>query len=183
VNVQSDFCLVFEADSFGQCSKIFSQISAPLIEWRLRDSNSVVSLKRLSPNPSPHLSPRRGYPANQRRPVFTVVLSWFGCLSASPTSVGFMARTAAVCVEAVLAKNLPHRSRENEFTGGRVKFLCKSSFFKFAMRRSPHLSLDFELGNEVINAHTTRATVFRTESQEHFQLQPARTRGWGFPII
>jgi len=31
-----------------------------------------------------------------------------------------MARTAAVVVVAVLAKNLPHRSRENEFTDGRV---------------------------------------------------------------
>jgi hypothetical protein len=55
--------------------------------------------------------------------VFIVVLSWNGHFAASPTSVGFMARTAAVCVEAVLAKNLPHRSRENEFTGGRVNFL------------------------------------------------------------
>lgn len=31
-----------------------------------------------------------------------------------------MTRTAAVLVDAVLAKNLPHRSRENEFTDGRV---------------------------------------------------------------
>jgi hypothetical protein len=31
-----------------------------------------------------------------------------------------MARTASVVVVAVLAKNLPHRSRENEFTDGRV---------------------------------------------------------------
>ena len=43
---------------------------------------------------SPHLSPRRGYPPVCNRPVFTSVLSWFGCLAASPTSVGFMARTA-----------------------------------------------------------------------------------------
>jgi len=31
-----------------------------------------------------------------------------------------MARTALSWVDAVLAKNLPHRSRENEFTDGRV---------------------------------------------------------------
>ena len=43
----------------------------------------------ISPPPSPHLSPRRGYPLNQNRPVFTVVLSWFGRFAASPISVGF----------------------------------------------------------------------------------------------
>ena len=37
-----------------------------------------------------------------------------------PTSVGFMARAAPYLVEAALAKNLTHRSRENEFTDGRV---------------------------------------------------------------
>ena len=31
-----------------------------------------------------------------------------------------MARAAPYMVEAALAKNLPHRSRENEFTDGRV---------------------------------------------------------------
>ncbi len=41
-------------------------------------------------------------------------------MAASPISVGFMARAAVVEVEAALAKNLPHRSRENEFTDGRV---------------------------------------------------------------
>jgi hypothetical protein len=51
--------------------------------------------------------------------LFTCVLSWFACFAASPTSVGFMARAALVVV-AALAKNLPHRSREHEFSAGRV---------------------------------------------------------------
>jgi hypothetical protein len=53
------------------------------------------------------------------RPLFIIVLSGFGCIAACPTSVGFMARAAAIAV-AALAKNLPHRYRENEFTAGRV---------------------------------------------------------------
>ena len=48
---------------------------------------------------SPHLSPQRGYPLVSNRPVFTRLLSWFGGLTAPPTSVGFMARTAAVKCE------------------------------------------------------------------------------------
>ena len=48
------------------------------------------------------------------------MVSWrFTPLSASPTSVGFMARVASTLLDATLAKNLPHRSRENEFTDGR----------------------------------------------------------------
>jgi hypothetical protein len=35
----------------------------------------------------------------------------------------FYGSHGAVVVDAVLAKNLPHRSRENEFTDGRVKIL------------------------------------------------------------
>jgi hypothetical protein len=35
----------------------------------------------------------------------------------------FYGSHGAVLVDAVLAKNLPHRSRENEFTAGRVKIL------------------------------------------------------------
>ena len=68
---------------------------------------------------SPPLSSRLGYPAVLPRPLFIVVLSGFGCVAACPISVGFMARAAAIAV-AALAKNLPHRSRENEFTAGRV---------------------------------------------------------------
>ena len=41
-------------------------------------------------------------------------------MATPPTSVGFMARAAPCKVDAALAKNLPHRSRENEFTDGRV---------------------------------------------------------------
>lgn len=48
--------------------------------------------------------------------LFVVVVEF----STSPTSVGFMARTALLWGGAVLAKNLPHRSREHEFTHGRV---------------------------------------------------------------
>ena len=70
---------------------------------------------------SPHLSPRRGHPLYAKPPLFTCVLSGFGCCEASPTSVGFMARVASTLLDATLAKNLPHRSRENEFTDGRVK--------------------------------------------------------------
>jgi hypothetical protein len=33
----------------------------------------------------------------------------------------FIGSHGAVVVDAVLAKNLPHRSRENEFTAGRKK--------------------------------------------------------------
>ena len=69
---------------------------------------------------SPHLSPRRGYPLVSIRPLFIVVLSCFRCLAACPISVGFMARATLLYVDAALAKNLPHRSRENEFTAGRV---------------------------------------------------------------
>jgi hypothetical protein len=48
------------------------------------------------------------------------VCSCFWCFAACPTSVGFMARAAVTMMEAALAKNLPQRSRANEFTAGRV---------------------------------------------------------------
>ena len=44
----------------------------------------------------------------------------FDRFAASPTSVGFMARAAGILGGAALAKNLPQRSRANEFTDGRV---------------------------------------------------------------
>ena len=49
-----------------------------------------------------------------------VSLPFLGCAS-PPTSVGFMARAALFWVDAALAKNLPHRSREHEFTAGRLE--------------------------------------------------------------
>ena len=69
---------------------------------------------------SPHLSPRRGHPPIEIPPVFTCVLSGFCRLTASPTSVGFNGSRGLYIVVAALAENLPHRSRENEFTDGRV---------------------------------------------------------------
>jgi len=45
-----------------------------------------------------------------------------------------MVRTAVVEVEAVLAKNLPHRSRDNEFTDGRV-YEYKGQKCPLCMRR------------------------------------------------
>ena len=95
---------------------------------------------------SPHLSPRRGYLLVCNRPVFTMVLSWFGCFAASPISVGFMARAAA-CVKVVaLAKNLPHRSRENEFTDGRVENLrCEAQLYRVNI-----CSLCFHIGENVV---------------------------------
>jgi hypothetical protein len=52
-----------------------------------------------------------------------------------------MARAACTWLDAALAKNLPHRSRENEFTDGRVEFLL---FFlllseKFFLGKKPWL--------------------------------------------
>ena len=67
----------------------------------------------------PRPRPRDGdTPRFDPPPLFTAVLSGFCHLAASPTSVGFMARAAPCSVDAALAKNLPHRSRENEFTDG-----------------------------------------------------------------
>ena len=49
----------------------------------------------------------------------------FACQAASPTSVGFMPRTAEVWVEAVLAKNLLQRSRARAFKGIFVLWLLQ----------------------------------------------------------
>ena len=76
---------------------------------------------------SPHLSPRRGHPLNEIPPVFTCVLSGYCRLTASPTSVGFNGSRGLYILVAALAENLPHRSRENEFSAGRfltVKDKC-----------------------------------------------------------
>jgi len=75
---------------------------------------------RISPHLSPQVSPRRGYPPLVNRSVFTGLLSLFDRFAASPTSVGFTARAAGILGGAALAKNLPQRSRANEFTDGRV---------------------------------------------------------------
>ena len=80
-------------------------------------------MKTLSFNPPfayPHTLPRVG-----RGSVFVIafVHNAIPCLprcQTPPTSVGFMARAAPYIVEAALAKNLPHRSRENEFSDGGV---------------------------------------------------------------
>ena len=68
----------------------------------------------------PHTLPHVG-----RGSVFIIAfvhnaITYFLRCQTPPTSVGFMARAAPYSVEAALAKNLPHRSRENEFTDGRV---------------------------------------------------------------
>jgi hypothetical protein len=55
--------------------------------------------------------------------------SWF-CLSAPPpNTVGFswLARLLFhLTMEAALAENLPHRSREHEFSAGRVEIFCEN---------------------------------------------------------
>jgi hypothetical protein len=62
---------------------------------------------------SPPLSPRWGYSLITNHPLLMMVLSQFRPLATPPISVGFMARAASYIVEAALAKNLPHRSREH----------------------------------------------------------------------
>jgi hypothetical protein len=53
---------------------------------------------------SPHLFPRRGHHLNVICPLFTYVLSEFGHLAASPTSVGFDGSRGLYIVVAALAE-------------------------------------------------------------------------------
>ena len=70
-------------------------------------------------DPIPKLIPTAGIPA-RAEPSFVhngFVVVWSLC--STPDFGRFYGSHGAVVVDAVLAKNLPHRSRENEFTAGR----------------------------------------------------------------
>ena len=75
----------------------------------------------LSSRVSPHPSPQRGYPPIIPDPCWTRVLSLFVRLATPPTSVGFRLLTQASAprgLMAVLAENLPHRSRATRVSDG-----------------------------------------------------------------
>jgi hypothetical protein len=59
-------------------------------------------------------------------------LSWFCRQASPPNTVGFrqLARLLFhLSMVAALAENLPHRSREHEFSAGRLGFSLKINFF------------------------------------------------------
>jgi hypothetical protein len=62
-------------------------------------------------------------------------------------------------VVAALAENLPHRSRENEFTDGRVDFSVKNLFF--AVRQFQKI---FLLGYNIEVGHWAVFFLFPSES-------------------
>ena len=88
-----------------------------------------------------------------------------------------MARTALSCVDAVLAKNLPHRSRENEFTDGRVKnaLAVRRKTLRNFVRTPP--SLDVQ--DQIVFSHIWIPTVLFL-GENNFGLQAIRPIVAGF---
>jgi len=93
----------------------------------------------------PHTLPHMGRGNNFKSSFVHNKFQVFSRFATPPTSVGFMARAAAIiCVDAALAKNLPRRSRShNGFTHGRVKdFSVKNFSRNIAVRRK---NISFEI--------------------------------------
>ena len=80
-----------------------------------------------------------------------------------------MARAACICVAAALAKNLPHRSRENEFTDGRVYFSVKNT--SSPLGDPPNLFSIHRRHETLLGALTS--SVIKIIPCEKYQLHPA----------
>src|ERR1017187_3854316 len=100
-----------------------------------------------------------------------MVLSWFCHQASPPNTVGIrqLARLLFhLSMVAALAENLPHRSREHEFSAGRVGIFFENNFL-FLPLLSGILSRSFDVQHKIVFSHVGIPTIrFRAErSEEH----------------
>jgi len=102
------------------------------LELFFKDNSLVAAHFRVSPPPSPHGEGQRLLNRLWSQWDYAILR-----LSDTPDFGRFSKARAATHITAALAENLPHRSREHEFSAGRVgiffenKFIlhCETEFF------------------------------------------------------
>jgi hypothetical protein len=100
------------------------------LELFFKDNSHVAAHFRVSPHPSPH--------GEGQRLLNRLWSQWDSailCLFDTPDFGRFSKARAATHITAALAENLPHRSREHEFSAGRVLRVKDTFVLKTSLTR------------------------------------------------